>query len=90
MCNDYEQHVTWSQYCKVMKGLALRIPTRQSELDLPQASDIRTSDTGPVMRAAGDEIELASMSFSFPPTGRGGAAFNFRSEGRHLTRATVA
>ena len=38
----------------------------------------------PVMRAAGDHIELSQMNFSFPPTGRGGPEFNFRSEGRHF------
>jgi hypothetical protein len=30
----------------------LTIPSRQSELDLPQADDIRINDTGPVMRLA--------------------------------------
>ena len=34
------------------------------------------------MRAAGDAIELAPMTFSFPPVRAGGApVFNFRSEG---------
>src|SRR5262249_43356564 len=64
MCNDYEQHVRWIEYCKLMQKLALRIPTHQAELDLPQADDIKISDQGPVMRAAGDAVELAPMSFS--------------------------
>src|SRR5690606_23610784 len=43
----------------------------------------RINDMGPVMRAAGDMIELVQMNFSFPPSGpRGGPVFNFRSEGR--------
>jgi hypothetical protein len=58
MCNDYQQHVTWAAYCKMMQELALGIPTQQSELDLPQANDIRINDLGPVMRAAGNGIEL--------------------------------
>jgi hypothetical protein len=78
MCNDYEQHVRWAEYCKMMQTLELRIPSRQSELDLPQADDIRINDTGPVMRAAGNEIELVPMSFSFPP-GRPGGAINSRA-----------
>src|SRR5580704_1874726 len=84
MCNDYEQHVRWAEYCKMMEALELGIPSPQSERDLPQADDIRINDTGPVMRSTGDEIELVPMTFSFPP-GRPGAApvFNFRSEGRH-------
>jgi putative SOS response-associated peptidase YedK len=89
MCNDYEQHVRWAEYCKTMQALALAIPHRQGEFDLPQADDIRINDIGPVMRAAGDEIELVPMSFSLPPGRPGGApVFNFRSEGRHFANST--
>jgi putative SOS response-associated peptidase YedK len=88
MCNDYEQHVRRTEYRKMMRALELRIPSRQSELDLPQADDIRINDTGPVMRAAGNEIELVPMTFSFPPGRPGGApVFNFRSEGRHFAKS---
>lgn len=80
MCNNYEQHVRWQEYCKLMQDLALGIPTQQTELDLPEADDIKINDRGPVMRAAGNHVELASMNFSFPPSGRGGPVFNFRSE----------
>jgi putative SOS response-associated peptidase YedK len=84
MCNAYEQHVRWTAYCKMMQALELGIPTEQSEADLPQADDIRINDIGPVMRAAGNAIELVPMNFSFPPTGKGGPVFNFRSEGRRF------
>jgi putative SOS response-associated peptidase YedK len=88
MCNDYEQHLRWADYCKMMQALELGIPSRQSELDLPQADDVRINDTGPAMRAAGDEIELVPMTFSFPPGRPGGApVFNFRSEGRHFDKS---
>lgn len=83
MCNAYEQHVRWVEYCQMMQALELEIPTQQTELDLPQADDIRINDMGPVMRATGNMIELVQMNFSFPPSGpRGGPIFNFRSEGR--------
>lgn len=37
------------------------------------------------MRATGNGIELAQMSFSFPPSGpKSGPVFNFRSEGRRF------
>jgi putative SOS response-associated peptidase YedK len=89
MCNDYEQHVRWAEYRKMMQALELAIPTRQSEFDLPQADDVRINDIGPIMQAAGDEIELAQMSFSFPPgRPRGPPVFNFRSEGRHFANST--
>jgi hypothetical protein len=52
MCNDYEQHVRWAEYRKLMQALDLAIPSHQSELDLPPADDIRINDTGPVRRRA--------------------------------------
>ena len=68
-----------------MREIGLEMPAHQSELDLPQADDIRINDTGPVMRAAGNGIELVPMKFGFPPKGpRGGPVFNFRSEGRRF------
>jgi hypothetical protein len=70
MCNDYEQHARWAEYRRVMHTLDLRIPSHESELDLPQADDIRINDTGPVMRAAGNDVESVQMTFSFPPSRR--------------------
>lgn len=84
MCNAYEQHVRWTAYCKMMQSLELGIPTNQGEADLPQVDDIRINDMGPVMRPAGNAIELVQMNFSLPPVGKGGPVFNFRSEGRHF------
>lgn len=88
MCNAYEQHVKWVEYCKLMQALELGIPTQQSELDLPESDDIRINDMAPVMRAAGNSVELVSMNFSFPPSGpKGGPVFNFRSEGRSFANS---
>jgi putative SOS response-associated peptidase YedK len=86
MCNDYEQHILWAEYCKMMQELALRIPANQVELDLPQADDIKIGDTAPVMRQYGDEVELFPAKFGFPPPeGRkGGPVFNFVSDGRNF------
>jgi hypothetical protein len=49
MCNNYEQHIAWEAYCKAMQEFELRMPTRQTEFDLPQADDIRIGDIGPVI-----------------------------------------
>lgn len=87
MCNAYEQHLRWAEYCKMMQDLELDIPTQQTELDLPQADDIKINDRRPVMRAVGEAIELVSMNFSLPPSGRGGPVFNFRSERRHFANS---
>lgn len=86
MCNDYEQHVSWAQYKKALESLSVTIPPRQGELDLKQADDVRINDIAPVMRAAGaNTIELAPMSFGFPPPRpKASPIFNFRSEGRRF------
>lgn len=85
MCNDYEQHIARAEYCRMMQSPALDIPSHQTDLDLSMADDIRINDPAPIMRAAGDMIELTRMTFAFPPSGpKGGPIFNFRSEGRNL------
>lgn len=87
MCNDYEQHIVWAEYCAMMQRAALDVPERQGKSDLPQADDIKINDIGPVMRAAGNSVELIPMNFSFPRSGRGGPVFNFRSEGRRFDKS---
>lgn len=77
----YEQQVASAEYCKLMQELELGIPTNQTELDLLEADTIKIYDTGPVMHAAGNRIELVPL---FPKTGRGGPVFNFRSGGRRF------
>ncbi len=84
MCNDYEQHVRWQTYMQALQAMDIGMPSHQSADDLPQADDIRIGSMGPVMRQAGNGVELAQMTFGFPPKGRGGPVFNFRSEGRHF------
>jgi hypothetical protein len=87
MCNAYEQHITWAAYRKVMQQLELGIPTHQFELDLPKADDIRIHDVGPVMRAAGNVVELVPMTFGFAPSSpRADPVFNFKSEGRRFDK----
>jgi putative SOS response-associated peptidase YedK len=89
MCNDYEQHVRWAEYRKMMQALELAIPARQTGVELPQADDVRINDIGPVMCADGNEIALVPMSFSLQPRRpRGAPVFNFRSEGRHFANST--
>jgi putative SOS response-associated peptidase YedK len=88
MCNDYEQHIAWAAYRRMMQELELGIPPHQSEFDLPQADDIRIGDLGPVMRVRGEHVELVQMQFGLPPAGpKGGPVFNFRSEGRSFANS---
>ncbi|NMG41186.1 SOS response-associated peptidase [Chelativorans sp. ZYF759] len=85
MCNAYEQHVKWIEYVRMMQALELNIPTQQTELDLPQADDIRINQMGPLMRAAANDnaVELTPMNFGLPSDQpKRGPVFNFRSEKR--------
>lgn len=85
MCNDVEQQIAWRDYCAALQAVALGIPTRQSELDLPPRDHVRIRDLGAVIRAADDGVELTQMWFGFPPNRPGaGPVFNFRSEGRRF------
>jgi hypothetical protein len=65
--NDYEQHIAWAEYQRLMQEIAFEIPTRQNELNLPRTDDIRIGDKGPVMRAAGgwssfcDDLEVPAV-----------------------------
>lgn len=82
MCNDYEQHVTRAQYIKAIEALEL---ASGDESALIRADDIRIGDTGPVLRAAGNGVELVLMRFGFPPPRpKAGPVFNFKSDGRHF------
>ncbi len=72
----------------MMQDLELGIPAQQTELDLPQSDMVRINDMAPVMRAAGNGVELVPMNFSFAPSGpKGGPVFNFRSEGRDFSNS---
>jgi putative SOS response-associated peptidase YedK len=83
MCNDYEQHVRRADYCNMMQALELRIPSRQSELYLPQADDIRINHArrGQRDRARAHDLQLSTGASCGAPV------FNFRSEGRHFVKS---
>ena len=88
MCNDYERNVTWAQYRAAMRAACISIGERQSDLDLPQAADVRIGDMAPIARQSGQLVELAPMRFGMLPTNpRGCPLFNFRSEGRHFANS---
>jgi putative SOS response-associated peptidase YedK len=83
MCNDYEQHVTHKQYLDAIK--ALELDSAGTAADMPQADDIRIGDMGPVLRAAGNGVEIVSMRFGWPPPRpKAAPVFNFKSDGRHF------
>ena len=80
MCNDYEQHVSRADYARAIAALEL---AAGDDAALLPADDIRIGDIGPVLRAAGNGVELVSMRFGFPPPRpKAGPVFNFKSDGR--------
>lgn len=86
MCNDYEQHVTHKQYLDAIK--ALELDTTDAPAELPQADDIRIGDMGPVLRAAGNGVEVVSMRFGWPPPRpKAPPVFNFKSDGRQFDKS---
>ena len=83
MCNDYEQHVTHAAYRKAIAALEL---AAGDDAALVKADDIRIGDVGPVLRAAGNGVELVAMRFGFPPPRpKAGPIFNFKSDGRDFS-----
>jgi putative SOS response-associated peptidase YedK len=88
MCNDYEQHVTYAAYKKAIRAVDLSTPSAETAADLPESDDIRIGDYGPVIRAAGNSVELIQMKFGWPPPRpKAGPVFNFKSDGRHFDKS---
>ena len=82
MCNDYEQQVTYAAYMRALAELELSAAEADADRLVP-ADDVRIGDTGPVLRAAGNGVELVPMRFGFPPPRpKAPPVFNFRSDGR--------
>lgn len=72
------------------KSLALNMPVRQTELDRRQPDYMRVKDPAPTVCAAGDAVDLASMTSRFPPTGpKGGAGFHSPLQGPKIDRHKI-
>lgn len=87
MCNAYEQHVSHADYTRAIAALELA-GSADDEAALITADDLRIGDLGPVLRAAGNGVELVTMRFGFPPQRpKAGPIFNFKSDGRDFTES---
>ena len=85
MCNAYEQQVSYAEYRKAVEALELATPAAENAADLPASEEIRIGDVGPVIRAAGNGIEVVAMRFGWaPPRPKAGPVFNFKSDNRHF------
>ena len=81
MCNAYEQQVTHAQYRKAIDALELAASSNDEALET--SGEVRIGDMGPVLRAAGNGVELVLMRFGWPPPRpKAGPVFNFKSDKR--------
>ncbi len=88
MCNEYEQEIKFANLQKLMEQLNLQLPAGQGPADLRTAADIRIGEKGPVVRAAGNGVEIAHMTFGFPPPKpKRPRVFNFISEKRDFSKS---
>jgi putative SOS response-associated peptidase YedK len=81
MCNAYEQQVSHADYRKAIEAPELAASSREEPLDT--SGEVRIGDMGPVLRAAGNGVELVLMRFGWPPPRpKAGPVFNFKSDKR--------
>jgi putative SOS response-associated peptidase YedK len=81
MCNEYAFETKWEEYTRITAREALDLPARQTKADLALSPSIKIGDTAPVIRAAGNGVQLSAMKFGFPPP-RKGAGLARRKQAR--------
>ncbi|WP_303831593.1 SOS response-associated peptidase family protein [Asticcacaulis taihuensis] len=88
MCNDYEQHVKWKLYQDDLTHVNIATSASQGPAALRQADDIKIAEPGPVLRIAGNGVEVVDMKFGFPAARpKRPRVFNFISEKRDFSNS---
>ena len=91
MCNDYERHGDWRAFCKALEDAKLSLAADAHPSQLSTSDDTRVNDLAPVIRSAGNGVELAMLKWGFRSKRPGGPpVFNFRSEGRSFAASKGA
>jgi putative SOS response-associated peptidase YedK len=85
MCNDYGNRVPDDAYLEAFSELKVPFVRPRDAPNLEPRDDIWPTEIGPVIRRAGDGVELAQLKWGLDP-GRPKAppVINFRSEGRRF------
>lgn len=85
MCNDFGNHIPYSAYLEEFSTVGVQVISPQGAPNLEPRDDIWPTETAPILRRSGDEVELAQLRWGFAP-GRPKAppVINFRSEGRRF------
>jgi putative SOS response-associated peptidase YedK len=86
MCNDYGNHVPYSDYLAAFSQNRIRVKWPAVVPNLEPRDDIWPTDPGPVIRRLEDGTnEFAVLRWGFPPAKpKGAPVINFRSEGRRF------
>ncbi|HEY6258854.1 MAG TPA: SOS response-associated peptidase family protein [Xanthobacteraceae bacterium] len=87
MCNEYGNHIPYDHYIAAFSRLKLPLFVKDNGPDLTPRDHIRIRDTAPVIRRAGDGVELTALTWA-PRSRNKKPVFNFRSEGRRFGKAT--
>jgi putative SOS response-associated peptidase YedK len=86
MCNEFGNHVSYDQYIAAFSQLRLPLFVKGNGPDLSPRNGIHIRDTAPIIRRAGDGVELAELTWA-PRDRNKKPVFNFRSEGRRFGKA---
>jgi putative SOS response-associated peptidase YedK len=87
MCNDYANHVPWSEYVEAFSDIKLPVVLPKAALNLEPRDDIWPTDPAPIIRRTEGGVEIAQVRWGFsPPRPKAPPVINFRSEGRKFER----
>jgi putative SOS response-associated peptidase YedK len=88
MCNDYANHIPYSEYLSAFNQIGIRIhPARGAIPNLEPRDDIWPTDPAPVIRPAAAGAELIELRWGLPPARpKAPPVINMRSEGRRFSR----
>lgn len=73
MCNDFGNHVAYSEYAEALRQLSMPILAPVAPPNLEPRDDIWPSDVAPIFRRYDEGVELARLRWGFEPSTRRGA-----------------
>ena len=83
LCNDFANRIPYDAYVEAFSQTRLPLKVPGAIPNLEPRDDIWPTETAPVLRLAGDGIELVQLRWGFAPgRPKAGPVINFRSEGR--------
>lgn len=84
MCSDYRLRVELVGIEQALAKAGLKAAFPEGRPNIEPRDDIRITDRAPILRAAGNGVELVQRRWSWPGPG-GKPVYNFRSDGREFS-----